>query len=166
VHEEHAHVGLLGQLVVGGRGRAELLYCRVAEMGRIGLGGDVMTHSAPIRSAHLRPQAVLIRQREAHTSGARREAGFDRGAYDTLTWLIEGGPGPLTGEMVGLPIPAAVIVHELAAAEAVLSTAPSRCYGYAAAVLETLMWAEMATPEPPRALVPRGPVRERAPQLP
>jgi len=125
-----------------------------------------MTHSTPIRNAHLRPQAVLIREREVHTPGARREAGFDRGAYDTLKWLVEGGPGPLTGEMVGLPIPAAVIVHELAAAEAVLSTTPSRCYGYAAAVLETLMWAEMATPEPPRALVPRSPVRERAPQLP
>jgi len=125
-----------------------------------------MTHSAPARNAHLRPQADLIRQRNVHAPGARREAGFDRGAYDTLKWLVEGGPGPLTGEMVGLPIPAAVIVHELAAAEAVLSTTPSRCYGYAAAVLETLMWAEMATPEPPRALVPRSPVRERAPQLP
>jgi hypothetical protein len=110
-----------------------------------------MTHSAPARNAHLRPQADLIRQRDVHASGTRREAGFDRGVYDTLNWLVEGGSGPLTGEMVGLPIPAAVIVHELAAAEAVLSTTPGRCYGYAAAVLETLMWAEMATSEPPRA---------------
>ena len=125
-----------------------------------------MTHSAPVRSARLRPQAALIREREVHTPGARRAAGFDRGAYDTLTWLVEGGSGPLTGEMVGLPLPAAVVVHELAAAEAVLSTAPGRCHGYAAAVLETLMWAESATPEPPRALTARSPVKERAPQLP
>jgi len=130
------------------------------------LGGDAMTHSAPIRNAHLRPQAVLIREREVHAPGARREAGFDRGAYDTLTWLVEGGSGPLTGEMVGLPLPAAVIVHELAAAEAVLSTAPGRCHAYAGAVLETLMWAEMATPEPPRALVPQSPAGERSPHLP
>lgn len=125
-----------------------------------------MTHATPIPSARLRPQAALVREREAHTPGPRREVGFDRGAYDTLTWLVEGGSGPLTGEMVGLPIPAAVLVHELAAAEAVLSTAPGRCHRYAAAVLETLMWAEMATPEPPRGLVPSNPVRERAPQLP
>jgi hypothetical protein len=125
-----------------------------------------MTHSAPARSAHLRPQAALIRERDAHTPGARREADFDRGAYDTLTWLVEGGSGPLTGEMVGLPIPAAVIVHELAAAEAVLSTAPGRCHGYAAAVLETLMWAETATSAPPHALIPRRPVTGRAPQRP
>ena len=28
--------------------------------------------------------------------------GFDRGAYDTLNWLITGGDGPLTGQMVVL----------------------------------------------------------------
>jgi len=76
--------------------------------------------------------------------------GFDRGTYDTLSWLIAGGSGPLTGEMVGLPIPAAVLVREQAAAEAVLAGPPGRCHGYAAGVLHTLMWAEMVTPEPPR----------------
>ena len=91
-----------------------------------------MTHSAPARLARLRPTADLVRERDVHTAGARREAGFDRGAYDSLKWLVEGGPGPLTGELVGLPLPAAVIVRELAAAEAVLSTSPGRCHGYAA----------------------------------
>jgi hypothetical protein len=125
-----------------------------------------MTHSAPPRAAHLLPQAALVREREVHAAGAAREAGFDRGAHDTLNWLIEGGGGPLTGEVVGLPIPAAVIVHELATAEAVLSTSPGRCHGYAAGVLETLMWAEMVTPEPPRAVLRRSPIRGRAPQGP
>jgi hypothetical protein len=128
-----------------------------------------MTHSAPARDARLRAQAALIRERDLYTPAVQRDAGFDRGAYDTLNWLIAGGAGPLTGELVGLPIPAAVIVHELAAAEAVLSTSPGRCHGYAAGVLQTLMWAEMVTLEPPHARRPAAvtsPVRERAPQLP
>ena len=53
-----------------------------------------MTHSAPARSAHLRPAADLIRERDFHAAGVRREAGFDRGAYDSLKWLVEGGPDP------------------------------------------------------------------------
>jgi hypothetical protein len=118
------------------------------------LGGDVMTHPAPTRKARLRPIADLIRERDYRAPGARREAGFDRGAYDALSWLVEGGPGPLTGELVGLPIPAAVIVHELATAEAVLSTAPGRCHKYAAGILEAMMWAQRATPTLPRAEVP------------
>ena len=122
-----------------------------------------MTHSAPARRARLRPTADLVRERDVHTAGARREAGFDRGAYDSLKWLVEGGPGPLTGELVGLPLPAAVIVHELAAAEAVLSTSPGRCHRYAAGVLEALMWAEMATPG---AAIPGSPVREPGPGRP
>ena len=125
-----------------------------------------MTHSAPARRARLRPTADLARQRDVHTAGARREAGFDRGAYDSLKWLVEGGPGPLTGELVGLPLPAAVIVRELAAAEAVLSTSPGRCHGYAAGVLEALMWAEMATSSPPRAAFPGSAVREPGPGRP
>lgn len=121
-----------------------------------------MTHTAPVRYARLRPQAALAAERDAHAVAARREAGLDRGAHDTLSWLVEGGAGPLTGELVGLPIPATVVVHELAAAEAVLATSPGRCHPYAAGVLEALMWAEMATSEPPHACR----VRDPAPQLP
>ena len=70
----------------------------------------------------------------------------------------------MTGDLVGLPLPAAVIVHELAAAEAVLSTSPGRrCHRYAAGVLEALMWAEMATPG---AAIPGSPVREPGPGRP
>ena len=69
----------------------------------------------------------------------------------------------MTGELVGLPLPAAVIVHELAAAEAALSTSPGRCHRYAAGVLEALMWAEMATPG---AAIPGSPVREPGPGRP
>ena len=126
-----------------------------------------MTHSAPARLERLRPTADLVRERDVHTAGARREASFDRGAYDSLKWLVEGGPGPLTGELVGLPLPAAVIVHELAAAEAVLSTSPGRrCHRYAAGVLEALMWAEMATSAPPRAALPGSAVKEPRPSRP
>jgi len=64
-----------------------------------------MTHSAPARRARLRPTADLVRERDVYTAGARREAAFDRGAYDSLKWLIEGGSGPLTGELVGPPLP-------------------------------------------------------------
>lgn len=110
-----------------------------------------MMHPAAARSAHLRAQAELVRERADHAVQARLGMGFDRAAYHTLSWLIAGGAGPLTGEMVGLPIPAAVVVRELAAAEAVLSGPPGRCHGYAAGVLHTLMWAEMVTPEPPRS---------------
>jgi hypothetical protein len=109
-----------------------------------------MTQSAAARSAHLRAQAELVRERDDHAGRARQSMGFDRGAYDTLNWLITGGAGPLTGEMVGLPIPAAVIASEEAAAEAVLAGPPGRCHGYAAGALRTLMWARMVTPEPPR----------------
>ncbi len=119
-----------------------------------------MTYPAAARSAHLRAQAELVRERDDHAVQARLGMGFDRGAYDTLNWLIAGGAGPLTGEMVGLPIPAALVVRELAAAEAVLSGPPGRCHGYAAGVLNTLMWAEMVTPEPPR---PGATVRPDAP---
>ena len=58
-----------------------------------------MTHSAPARRARLRPTADLVRERDVYTAGARREVAFDRGAYDSLKWLIEGGSGPLTGDV-------------------------------------------------------------------
>ena len=99
-----------------------------------------MTHSAPARRARLRPTADLVREQDVHAPGARRETGFDRGAYASLKWLVEGGPGPLTGELVGLPIPAAVIVHELAAAEAVLSTSPGRLTGNGGSQARCRLW--------------------------
>ena len=61
-----------------------------------------MTYPAVGKNADLRPQAELVRERDVHALEARRAMGFDRGAYDTLNWLITGGDGPLTGQMVVL----------------------------------------------------------------
>jgi hypothetical protein len=61
-----------------------------------------MTYPAVGKNADLRPQAELVRERDVHPLEARRAMGFDRGAYDTLNWLITGGDGPLTGQMVVL----------------------------------------------------------------
>ena len=61
-----------------------------------------MTYPAVGKNADLRPQAELFRERDVHALEARRAMGFDRGAYDTLNWLITGGDGPLTGQMVVL----------------------------------------------------------------
>lgn len=80
-----------------------------------------MTYPAVGKNADLRPRRSWSESENVHAVEARRAMGFDRGAYDTLNWLITGGDGPLTGQMVGLPRPAAAIVRELAAAEAILS---------------------------------------------
>jgi hypothetical protein len=55
------------------------------------------------------------------------------------------GPGPVTGEVGGRPTAARVIVHELAAAEALIYGARSERAGYAQGVEHALMWAQFAT---------------------
>lgn len=101
-------------------------------------------------AAHLRAPEVLVRQRDALTSAATF-SDFQRGARDALAWLVAGGPSPINGCLVGLPVPARAVVHELAAAEAVLSGASGGGRSYAAGVEHALMWAEFVTPEPPAA---------------
>jgi hypothetical protein len=111
---------------------------------------------------------VIAKQRAALATGAAAGVAFSRGARDALGWLMTGGRGPLTGEQAASPVPARAIVHELAAAEAVIYGQPadrelpgepgatdrSR---YAAGVEHALMWAEMVTPEPPGAMSATGP---------
>ena len=110
-----------------------------------------MNDSNAAPSARLRASEVLAREQRALAIQGGAAVGFHQGADDTLSWLMAGGACPLTGELVGLPIPAAAIVRELAAAEAVLARSPSRCGRYAAGVLHTLMWAQSVTPEPPHS---------------
>ena len=120
------------------------------------------------RPARLRDPLVIARQRAVLATGAAAGFAFGRGAWDALGWLMTGGRGPLTGELVTPPVPARAIVHELAAAEAVIYEQPvdqelpsepgatDRCR-YAAGVEHALMWAEMVTPEPPGAMSAAGP---------
>jgi hypothetical protein len=60
---------------------------------------------------------------------------FHRGALYALRWLTEGGPGPLTGAVGGLPMSEHAVVRELAAAEEPVYGRPSmhRAYGWAGA---------------------------------
>jgi hypothetical protein len=104
---------------------------------------------------------VIARQLATLATGAAAGSPYSRGARDALGWLLTGGRGPLTGDLVEPPASARAIVHELAAAEAAsyewpvdrerpiepVATDRGR---YAAGVEHALMWAEMVTPEPPR----------------
>ena len=86
---------------VAGSGAPALRLAGVGEQ-NVWRGGTAMTYPAVGKNADLRPQAELFRERDVHALEARRAMGFDRGAYDTLNWLITGADGPLTGQMVGL----------------------------------------------------------------
>lgn len=110
------------------------------------------------RPARLRDPAVIARRRDALGTGVGAGCEFHRGARDALSWLLVGGRGPLTGQLVEAPVSARAIVRELAAAEAVLYGQPDDrppqggvpgFSGYAAGLEHALMWAEMVTPEPP-----------------
>jgi hypothetical protein len=83
--------------------------------------------------------------------GRRSGSGFVLGALAALRWLTEGDPGPLTG-CLDRPIPLRAVVHELAAAEAVIYGRPSAQRQYAQGVEHALMWAQFATSCPPAAL--------------
>jgi hypothetical protein len=95
---------------------------------------------------------VRPRQREildAQLARCRRvDNSFAHGAVAALGWLIAGGPGPLTGAIAARHDFGA-IVHELAAAEAIIYGPPSIGREYALGVEHALLWAENATPAPP-----------------
>jgi hypothetical protein len=99
--------------------------------------------------------------------GERRDArNYYRGALAALQWIAEGGPGPLTGHPQTQPLPAAAIVHELAAAEALIYGHPSTRRNYASGVEHALMWAQHATPDPPRTPPPDTNTTATAPAAP
>ena len=93
-----------------------------------------------------------LRQRDTLTaqlaSCRRVNNSFSRGAAAALRWLTAGGPGPLTGAAAA-PIDFTGIVHELAAAEAIIYGPPCTGREYALGVEHALLWAEFATSGPP-----------------
>jgi uncharacterized membrane protein len=101
-----------------------------------------------------------LRQRDILTaqlaSCQRVDGSFSRGAVAALRWLTSGGLGPLTGAAAA-SIDFGGIVHELAAAEAIIYGPPSSGREYARGVEHALLWAEFATSAPPTAGADRGP---------
>ena len=93
----------------------------------------------------LRQRAVLTAQL---ASCQRIDSSFSRGAVAALRWLTVGGTRPLTGAAAA-PIDFAAIVHELAAAEAIIYGPPATGRDYARGVQHALLWAEFATSTPP-----------------
>jgi hypothetical protein len=113
---------------------------------RLPEGGGVMTVTRP---ATLRDRQVLATQLGVSSAEcAWTGHQFCLGSRDALRWLLGGGPGPLTGVVCAAPPPRAAIVHELAAAEAVIPRG-SAASGYAEGVEHALMWAQLVTPAPP-----------------
>jgi hypothetical protein len=100
-----------------------------------------------------------LRQRDiltAQLASCRRvDSSFSRGAVAALRWLTAGGPGPLTGAAAA-PIDFTGIVHELAAAEAIIYGPPCTGREYALGVEHALLWAEFATSGPPAPVESRG----------
>jgi hypothetical protein len=113
------------------------------------------------RPARLRDPVVIARQRATLATGAAAGSPYSRGARDALGWLLTGGRGPLTGDLVEPPVSARAIVHELAAAEAgsyewpvdrerPIEPVTNDRGRYAAGVEHALMWAVTVTTEAPR----------------
>ena len=130
------------EVVRGGTwGRLTAYACSDAAAGR---GTPVTT------PARLRPSEVLAAQiaaLRAISTGTSSE--FVRGALDALHWLIGGGPGPLTADAVHTPVTVRAVVHQLAAAEAVIHGRRLNRRAYAQGVEHALMWAQYATAAPP-----------------
>ena len=84
------------------------------------------------------------------------DSSFSRGAAAALCWLTGCGPGPLTGATAA-PIGFGAIVHELAAAEAIIYGSPATGREYARGVEHALLWAEFATSAPPTSVEDHGP---------
>lgn len=107
------------------------------------MDGELVTSGARLRERDV-IDAQVTALREVDPMGE-----FERGALAALQWLQEGGPGPVTDEVGGRPTAARVIVHELAAAEALIYGASSERTGYAQGVEHALMWAQFATSSTP-----------------
>ena len=95
-----------------------------------------------------------LRQREildAQLAQCRRvDNSFARGAAAALHWITAGGFAPLSGALA-TSITFQAIVHELAAAEAIIYGPPSTGREYARGVEHALLWAESATSGSPVA---------------
>ena len=100
--------------------------------------------------ARVREPELLAEQMAALCAESKRTASeFALGALDALQWLTQGGPGPLTTDIAQSPVTVRAVVHELAAAEAVIYGRRPSQREYARGVEHALMWAQYATAAPP-----------------
>jgi len=101
----------------------------------------------------VREPEVLAEQMAALCAASNRTPSqFALGALDALDWLAQGGPGPLTTGVAQRPVTVRAVVHELAAAEAVIYGRRQSGREYARGVEHALMWAQYATAAPPAPL--------------
>ena len=103
-----------------------------------------------VTGAGLRDREVIAAQVSAlRADAAGPVGGFECGASAALCWLLDGGPGPVTGkvtdEVAGHPSTARAIVRELAAAEAVIYGPTTDRIAFARGVEHALMWAQFVT---------------------
>ena len=117
-----------------------------------------------VAGAGLRDREVIAAQVVALRAGAAEPSGeFECGALAALCWLLDGGPGPVSGEIAGRPDAARVIVRELAAAEALIYGATTGRGDFARGVEHTLMWAQFVTCSTPAGTAVGGRSGENVP---
>jgi hypothetical protein len=117
-----------------------------------------------VAGAGLRDREVIAAQVVALRGGAAEPPGeFECGALAALCWLLDGGPGPVTGEVGGRAGTTRAIVRELAAAEAVIYGATTDRTDFAHGVEHALMWAQFVTCSTPGGTATDGPPGENAP---
>ena len=100
--------------------------------------------------AGLRDRASLAAQAAILDGFADKAEGeFQRGAAAALRWLLDDGPGPVTGQLHGDPTAPRSIVRELAAAEAEIYGPRPDSQAYARGIEHALMWAQYVTSTAP-----------------
>ena len=114
--------------------------------------------------AGLRDREVIAAQVAALRGDAARPAGeFECGALAALSWLLDGGPGPVTGEIAGRLTSGRAIVRELAAADALIYGATEDRSEFARGVEHALMWAQFVTCSTPAGTATSGRPGENVP---
>jgi hypothetical protein len=111
-----------------------------------------------VARAGLRDRQVILGQVAALRESVARSAGeFENGALAALLWLLDGGPGPVTGAADRPPTVARTIVRELAAAEAMIYGTTTQRTDFARGVEHALMWAQFVTCSTPAGDTLNGP---------
>ena len=90
-----------------------------------------------------------------HGTAGKGTSSFFVGALDSLRWLTEGGPGPLTRRFTEKPVMVHAVAWEVAVADGKIYGKNPVDAEYARGVLHALMWAQYATSAPPVRLRPR-----------
>jgi hypothetical protein len=117
-----------------------------------------------VAGARLRDREAIAAQVVALRGGAAGPAGeFECGALAALCWLLDGGPGPITGEIGGHRPVARAIVRELAVAEAVIYGSTTDRIAFARGVEHALMWAQFVTCSTPAGTAVGGRPGENVP---